>query len=273
MAKQTGIHGLRGKVNGMSYYGSKVGGSLVRKINEGMSARVKTGKEYANTRKNNAEFGMCGDFAGAFIKPITLRWRFLLDSIATGKMVKAMREILTYDGTNIWGQRDIKSSYHDLLIEKFNSFSKNEMLSEIVGTIGAGVTFDEDGNNLALPAKPILSEGSQQELIDAGINHIQVKYFNLQASTPVFSSIADAYEKSQGSMVEIPALKVDVDITAAAPVDLATATSATSNFTPVVDGDSLGGLLVVYLPCRKVGNAVNVLQEYCAAYLFKVNPA
>ena len=150
MAKQTGIIALRGKIKGQSYYGSKVGGDLVRTINEGMSARVKSSQEYANTRKNNAEFGMCGDFAGAIIKPITQRWRFILDSIATGKMVKAMKELAVLDTAGEWGKRVVKLANYGTIYEKFNSFSKNEMPTEIVNALAKGVTLNNEGTAILL---------------------------------------------------------------------------------------------------------------------------
>ena len=273
MAKQTGIIALRGKIKGQSYYGSKVGGDLVRTINEGMSARVKTGKEYANTRKNNSEFGMCGDFAGAIIKPITLRWRFILDSIATGKMVKKMKELTIFDSTHPWGQRTIDSSLNSLLREAFNSFSKNEMIDEIAATLAAGVSYDESETQITLANAAVLSTSRQQELIEMGINHIDVKVFALHCAAPSFNSATQQYVKANATFVEIPDLGSSQDITGAAQVSLFGQENAVFDVSSVAVDNEFGGFMVVYLPGRKIGSVVSTLQEHCAAELVGYTPA
>lgn len=271
MAKQAGIHGLRGKVNGMSYYGSKVGGSLVRKINEGMSARVKTGKEYANTRKNNSEFGMCGDFAGALIKPISLRWRFILDSIATGKMVKIMKESVKRAANGAWGQRVVPVTDYKFLLEALNSFSKNEMISEIVSAINSGLDYTSSNNKIVLGSNATLSTEKQAELIAAGVNHVDVKVFVLKTTAPKFSQETMEYSKAISTLDEIADFDKSVDLNTAAPVQLFGATETSYDASGFIDSTYFGGLLVVYLPGRKVGGVVNTLQEYCAAGFYEIN--
>ena len=64
MAKQSGLHQLRGKVGEHSYYRQTgISSGLVRSINQGMSARVKNDEAFLNTRLNNAEFGQAGRIA------------------------------------------------------------------------------------------------------------------------------------------------------------------------------------------------------------------
>ena len=271
MAKQTGIIALRGKIKGQSYYGSKVGGDLVRTINEGMSARVKTGKEYANTRKNNSEFGMCGDFAGAIIKPITLRWRFILDSIATGKMVKTMKDLLKQDSTGKWGQRIVPTTEYPSLISSFNSFSKNEMQADIENIASQGISWDSNSNAVRFASKPSMSVNEQNELINEGVNHVQVKVFALQVTHPTFDQNAMSYVKAVGNLIASSGIDVDSDLTAEESLELFTTATFTHDFADVVSGTQFGGVLVLYLPCRKVGNAVSILQEKCSAKLYPVS--
>ena len=49
----------------------------------------------------------------------------LAGSIATGKMVKEMRALLNLNSTAKWGQRVVKTSDYDELLQKFNSFNKS----------------------------------------------------------------------------------------------------------------------------------------------------
>lgn len=66
MAKQRGIHQISGTVNNLTYYEQKyVRGGLIRRVNEGMSERLKTDPIFKNTRDKNAIFGMCSRIAAA----------------------------------------------------------------------------------------------------------------------------------------------------------------------------------------------------------------
>lgn len=66
MAKQRGIHQISGTINNLTYYEQKyVRGGLIRRVNEGMSGRLKTDPAFANTRSKNAIFGMCSKIAAA----------------------------------------------------------------------------------------------------------------------------------------------------------------------------------------------------------------
>lgn len=66
MAKQRGIHQISGTINNLTYYEQKyVRGGLIRRVNEGMSERLKTDPSFQNTRDKNAVFGMCSRIAAA----------------------------------------------------------------------------------------------------------------------------------------------------------------------------------------------------------------
>lgn len=270
MAKQKGIHRLSGKVDGMSYYSSKNGGSLARSINDGMSERVKTAKEYINTRKNNAEFGMCGDFAGAIIKPISQRWRFILDSIATGKMVKVMKDAVKLNTLNPWGQRVLGATDYPAFIQAFNSFSKNEMIEELANVLAQPITWNSEGNVLELSQNPELSVSRQQELMAEGINFMYTKVYALQVSKPVFNTAANAYTKAASSLVEVTGLSTEAAIDATGAIALFDTSETVADFADVVDNGEFGGLLVVFLPARQVGTSISILQEKCSAMLAPV---
>ena len=270
MAKQTGIIALRGKIKGQSYYGSKVGGDLVRTINEGMSARVKTGKEYANTRKNNSEFGSCGDFAGALIKPFTLRWRFILDSIATGKMVKKLKELLIQDSVGAWGQRQIDSDSFGEIRAAFNSFSKNEMIPDLVNALTDNVVYDASNNQISIAAIPQLSVATAQELLALGANYFYTKVYAFTVNAPRFDDNTMKYVKSLPLITELTGMSTGDDINGVAVTDLFADNKVVCNLNPISTGEDLGAMVVVFLPARKVGSSINILQQYCSAYMVEV---
>lgn len=127
MAKQSGIHQLRGKVGEHSYYRQTgIVPGLVRSINQALSGRVKTGEEYANTRLNNQEFGQAGRIAATAIRSITPKYRPMILPFSQAKAVKdILREIQLATGT--WGQRNLTDANGDIIAPILNKLSKNNM--------------------------------------------------------------------------------------------------------------------------------------------------
>lgn len=266
MAKQSGIHGIRGKINGVSYYSSKNGGQLIRKINEGMSSRVKTAKEYANTRLNNAEFGAAGSLAGAIVRPISQRWRFILDSIATGKLVKAIKAAMMQDTASPWGKRVVPLTEMAHLQDVFNGFSKNEMPQELVNALQNKFVFYSADNMLSVTGNTLMSADTLSQLKDKGATHVTVKVFTFNVRKPYIGADGKMYVPSDSLFADASstfgvnnaALTTDVII-----ID----EGQLSNAPAVLNEEShLGGVLVVFLPERKVGNEYFTLQELCSAY-------
>ena len=78
MAKQRGIHQIKGKINNLCYYEQKyVRGGLIRRINEAMSERLKTDPAFASTRFYNTIFGACSNYAKCVLSMFGSRSRFL----------------------------------------------------------------------------------------------------------------------------------------------------------------------------------------------------
>lgn len=127
MAKQSGIHQLRGKVGEHSYYRQTgIVPGLVRSINQALSGRVKTGEEYANTRLNNSEFGQAGRIAAAAIHAIQPKYRPMILPFSQSKAVKdILDEIKIATGT--WGQRNLTDPNGDIIAPILNKLSKNSV--------------------------------------------------------------------------------------------------------------------------------------------------
>lgn len=266
MAKQSGIHGIRGKINGVSYYSSKNGGQLIRKINEGMSSRVKTAKEYANTRLNNAEFGAAGSLAGAIVRPISQRWRFILDSIATGKLVKAIKAAMMQDTASPWGERVVPLTEMAHLQDVFNGFSKNEMPQEVVNCLQNELTFTSATNTLSTDDPAALTSDTVQQLLDKGATHVTTLVFAFNVRKPYIGAEGKTYVPAEHLFVDISDVfgKKNVAIEIGTPI---IADDSIENAPVVLNEEShLGGVLVVFLPERKVGNEYYTLQELCSAY-------
>ena len=105
MAKQMGIHQIRGKVGERSYYKTKgVEAGISRSINQGLSARVKTDEAFANTRLNNAEFKNANAIASAAFRSVPNRKRGMMVNFAVAAMTKKALEAIK-EGIGDWGAR------------------------------------------------------------------------------------------------------------------------------------------------------------------------
>lgn len=266
MAKQSGIHGIRGKINGVSYYSSKNGGQLIRKINEGMSSRVKTAKEYANTRLNNAEFGAAGSLAGAIVRPISQRWRFILDSIATGKLVKDIKAAMMQDTASPWGERVVPLTEMAHLQDVFNGFSKNEMPQEVVNVLQNKLTFNATNRTIEISEDAIMTADTIQQLSDKGATHVTTKAFAFNVRKPYIGADGKTYVPAESLMVDVSSLFGKANSPIVAGSILVPADTATDSLAVLNEEAHLGGVLVVFLPERKVGNEYYTLQELCSAY-------
>lgn len=91
MAKQRGIHQIRGKIDNLSYYEQKyVRGGLIRRINAAMSERLKTDSAFANTRTANELFGGCSLYASSILSCFGQRSVFLFKPYRQALLTKAI---------------------------------------------------------------------------------------------------------------------------------------------------------------------------------------
>lgn len=125
MAKQSGLHQLRGKVGEHSYYRQTgIVPGLVRSINQALSGRVKTGEEFANTRLNNAEFGQAGRIAAVLGQFVTPKYRPMVLPFSQSKMLKVLIEAIK-SKTGIWGQRNLTATDVEVVTQALNATHKN----------------------------------------------------------------------------------------------------------------------------------------------------
>ena len=144
MAKQSGIHQLRGKVGEMSYYRTKgVQDGVVRRINQGMSQRVKMGDEYANTRLNNAEFKNANAIATAAFNSVNSRKRGMLRNFAVAEMTKRALEDIK-QGEQAWGIRMPVTELDQLICDMLENYAKGGKYNGEYGVI-TETTLGSDG--------------------------------------------------------------------------------------------------------------------------------
>lgn len=263
MAKQSGIHQLRGKIRGMSYYRQKgVKDGLARQINDGMSKRVKEDEGYLNTRLNAREFGSAGSFAGAAIRAISERQRTMLKDFATGNLAKAVRDVIIQDTTHPWGERNlIGTSWQAEMLARISSYAKNEFSSYVGGVWDVEVA-DNNGDAGWTP-KAELPIGWGSLLAAKGATGAYIDIYAYRVELQEFAGVSD-----KGYSEVAPIASADAKI--GDSTTLVTPANLSDKFTGVQEDNSMQGVLVVVRPYQEVSNQKYIRQELCTFGLFQV---
>lgn len=260
MAKQSGIHQLRGKVGEMSYYSQKgVQSGLVRKINQGLSSRVKTEEAYANTRLNNAEFGNACKIASAAFNSVNSRKRGMMRNFAVSAMAKAALEDIK-QGSGDWGSRKPATEMDALICDLLEKHAKGGVYDGMFGviddlTLSNAGTFEFD---------IVLSSGQSQALADLGIDGFYIVPSKCLAGEVVVDGLPRLFA---GSSIAIPVdMNVDdesVHITGSVATPSSVGMSASGYTFATSDPKHGFYLCLTFLPFRTQGSNRYTLQEYC----------
>lgn len=261
MAKQTGLHQIRGKVGEHSYYRqSGVTSGLIRGINPGMSSRVKTSPEYANTRLNNKEFKTASRMAASMIDGITPRMRPMFNTFKNAKLSAGILEVLKSHSGD-WGLRSIGYLDRVSVCASVNKLAKNNFSNYIDVTFGDYDTQEQQ--------QPIIMVGGTT-LVDIlqsiGATGVRVEVRQIQ----VYEGNPTAEESARlenivkiGDVVSNSYDLGDVPFTNTANVDRQSADLM------LLSGRTwLSFYVVVILPYRAVGSQEHILQEACTFAYF-----
>lgn len=178
MAKQVGIHQIRGKVDGRSYYRQAgVADGLSRSINQGLSDRVKNSPEYANTRLNNAEFKRANRLATVAFRSVYPSWRSMYRRFAVANMTKRFLELVK-GGTGSWGLRyplvELGGAFEDVLLHYAKNGEYQGQFGNLTKSINSeSVTLGQKTFNQNVPHMTIsLTREVAASLVAEGINGI-----------------------------------------------------------------------------------------------------
>lgn len=256
MAKQSGLHQLRGKVGEHSYYRqSGVASGLVRSINQGLSARVKNDEAYANTRLNNAEFGQACRMASVLGQSVFPKFRPMMLTFSQAKMARVLLDAMKATSGS-WGQRNLTANDVDVFLSALNAVRKNnpdDYGIELSSTTANQITLEAD--NTQFPAK----------MAAIGADGYTIKVL---ACSPWMGT----FEVSEGKYApSYPLIKTfDASLT-----DAGDSEAVAYSYRP----DPQQGwpafvpkfLILVVLPYRTINNEDHILQEHCT--YITVNPS
>ena len=265
MAKQKGLAKFAGKIDDQSFYYSKNGGYMSRKINPGMSARVKTAAEYANTRLNNAEFGGAGACAGAIVRGISQRWRFILSPIATGMLVKAIKKEMMKDTTSPWGRRKVAAADMPAIQDVFNGMSKNNVPAGVVDFVKNQVKYDATNNMVFASDGGQLTADEVAELKAKGADGVNVSYYAYNVDAPTPDADGNSYEIATNRIQHLSGLDDGGDLVIGSQLVIGAADGQVTSFGTISSATAIAGVLAIVMPYKNVGAKQYVLQELCSA--------
>ena len=256
MAKQSGLHQIKGKVGEYSYYKQTgVSGGLIRSINQGLSARVKNDEAFANTRLNNQEFGAASNVAALLGQCVTPKFRPMILPFSQSKMAREILDVAREHTVN-WGQRVVTSEDTARLCEILSAMSKrasNEFLS-ISMTRSSATAGEITASFSAEQATLMSSLGISGVTIRSAIYNIATGQW-----VPLAKLMTTGYIEN-GDVV-YPFNKEPVisgeRTTQTASIDIDT-------FVPAPNHSGHRILVSVIMPVRSVGSVDHVLQEYCS---------
>ena len=263
MAKQIGIHQIRGKVGERSYYRTKgVDAGLSRSINQGLSSRVKSGEEYANTRLNNAEFKNANSIATAAFNSVNSRKRGMMRNFAIAAMTKAALDDIK-QGTGAWGARHPKTELDVLICDLLEKHAKGGSYDGAFGTITEASLIATGSFDVELEITP----SKIQELNELGINGMYVATSACLAGEINVDGLPRLYAGSTVANVNVVPISGDQTLEPSISGSVATPANvgmSESGYTFAQEDTKHGFYLcITFLPYRENGSARYVLQEYC----------
>lgn len=256
MAKQSGLHQIKGKVGEFSYYKQTgVSGGLIRSINQGMSARVKTDEAYANARLNNQEFGAACNVAALLGKCVTPKFRPMILPFSQSKMSKEILKVAREHEVN-WGQRVVTSADTAKLCEILSAMSKREFteFASLTLTRSSATTLD---------CRAVVTAEQATLMSSLGINRIDMVVTQYDIATgqwvPFAQEMATGYmyRRDRTTPLNEEPIAAGSSIDNAEDLDVET-------FTPEANHSGHQIVVAVILPSRVINSNPSILQEYCS---------
>jgi hypothetical protein len=265
MAKQSGLHQIKGKIGEYSYYKQTgVSGGLIRGINQGMSARVKADAAYANTRLNNREFGAAANTASLLGQMVTPKFRPMILPFSQSKMAKEVLK-LARQNVNPWGQRTVTNAQTAQLAAILSAQSKRDV-SEFVELSLTRTASDEAVAGCSYsPEQATLMAG-------LGITNLTVTAIQFDLGTGNWNAIAQ--EMATGYFVRNDSVSVVNDESVVAGAGTTASESLdVAAFVPAPNHSGHQIVVFVVLPAREINGVSHILQEYCSFAAFELPAA
>ncbi|AFL79731.1 hypothetical protein Aeqsu_0208 [Aequorivita sublithincola DSM 14238] len=192
MAKQTGTIKLKGTIDGINYYKSKVGGHLARAAGGGFSKNPKNKESLVRTMENATEFGRCSRTKKVFRIALAPFLCVRKDGALHGRMIQLFTKLKNLDPVNSRGKRCVGEGLRTPLgVELLGSFVFTPSCN-VIEVLAASLNFDFntrtlsvsnfDVKNVSFPA------GATHIALTLGLLHFDFNTleFSLKNSSPLY---------------------------------------------------------------------------------------
>lgn len=261
MAKQSGLHQIKGKVGEFSYYKSTgVNGGLIRSINQGLSERVKNSEEYANARLNNQEFGAAANVAGLLGKMVIPKFRPMILPFSQSRMAKDLL-ILARESSQNWGERVVTAADTARIADILSAQSKRDA-SEFVDVSVAHST----GRTFEITAQFSVDQSILMKSLGIDTITVTAKVFNVATGQwiPTAKRMATGYIVPLSTVSPIEGESVNPGDESINSVSVQVPV-----FSPMTGHAGHQLIVFVIMPGRVINDVSHILQEYCS---FKAIP-
>lgn len=256
MAKQSGIHQIKGKIGEHSYYRQTgVNGGLIRSINQGLSARVKNDEAFANTRLNNQEFGAAANVAGLLGQCVTPKFRPMILPFSQSKMAKEILKVAR-ENTSNWGQRVVTSDDTAKLCEILSAMSKRDV-NEFV-SLGIARTGSDEAT-----LSYLITSAQATLMSSLGITNISVTAVQFDVATGQWVPLAQQmstgylYRKNSADILKNTVVVAGQENEGDESLEVGT-------FIPEANHSGHQIVVFVVMPERTINSVTHILQEYCS---------
>lgn len=255
MAKQIGLHQIKGRVGDHAYYRQTgVRNGLIRSINQGLSDRVKNGAEYANTRLNMAEFGQACRIAGVYGKLVVPKWRPMFLAFSQSKLSKKI-VALVKQGTGNWGERSVAAASLPLVAGYLAEMSKLP-ISDLCEVAKGNFDVTADGETtVETSLQATVSTDHMSNLAAIGADGMTLRLVVNGIEVGSFDSTSKDYAPS--------AILSQIAEEAAVTTAGRSSISATNEKPVSTSGTAAFVAVVIAMPYRTVNNVKHILQEQC----------
>lgn len=270
MAKQHGLVKLTGKIDQSSYYYAKEGGFQSRRINPNMSTKVREDPNFQNTRLYAREFGACASTAGAIIRGIVSRWRFMHQAGSDGKMTRECATCMKFDTTHPLGERQLLKAYFPDIQIEFNRLVKNEFPNFIKNYIYDEITWDDSTSRLVFTENLLTTAEYEQYLQSLGAEGFRIDLYSYRVLKAIYVGYPWQYTPASYDIEQSSYAGADIMIDGNGGANIWGAMTPRLNFAPQNSDLIIGGVLVTILPFKKIGGRSVYLQGGATAFWWSI---
>lgn len=266
MAKQKSIFKIKGVVDGQSFFYSKLGGYQLRKINPNMSDRVKTEPAFENTRLAAQEFKGAASTASAIVRGVTSRWRFFTTPKLVGDLTKYIIAQNPVDTSHPWGQRTLTINVMANVQKYYNSRQKVQMPTFIQDYFERKVTYETSTQHLNMSTALTMTVDDQKQLMLKGATHLLVEVWAYEVVFSHYDAILKQWIPALSRLSSTRAISSTLSLKDTEDLIIFPAITPAIEFKPTNENDRMSGVLITFMPLKRVEGTYHTLQRLCSVY-------